>query len=1256
MTIEQAPSASPAPMRAGGRAAEAGLAFQAAVATWFAVHILVRAPVGSRFGINHQALPVAIRLETGESLDDIEVSQSDGGALHLQCKTRASLSSGSGAPLYKTVGQLARWVADAKAGDGLPDLNRNVALLAVRADAPRSLDDLESGCRSLDLGGSWAVTRLQRNQAERDALGVFEGIASPAWTAHRGGPPDDGDLTDLARIFRISRFTMDKGDSDWREVSQLLGRALYGSEVAGDAPLRDLEGVMRDLISSGAPADRDGLLRALRRRGHNDIGAPGFEADVARLRAVTKNELARLAIHGQLPLGRGASIARESDAPLIAAILAGSLLVIGEPGAGKTGSLIHAAATIADAGNTVIFLSLDRFPGVAIAADLASEIGLTHPLVDTLAAMPGGGRKILFIDALDAARGAPSEGVFATLIENVRQQLSEDWIVVASIRTFDLRNGRRFKQAFFGVAADSNHADSGLSAVRHFLVPRLSETDLATVGAASLELGTLLRSAPPKLSALLRNIFNLSLAAQLLADGTDVAAFHAIRTQLELINLYADARLTSTPLQQAAVATVTVMATRRRLSVRKVTIGHSALDAVIQSGVLTESGDLVSFVHHVLFDHIAGRFYLEWDDPDALLAQLAGDTTVALLLAPALRFAVEQLWRADNAGRTLSWKLITGIFQATSIDPVLGNVALRIVVENIEAEQDIAGLVALVVGSPAQPWLAPLATRLAFFSKIVSEPSRGLASQVAIAWGRLALALLTSGERALDHPARVLLHTLFDSCDFEDAAVQQIFGQAARLLLQLAWTPSLSLAGNSASAIRFVGKSFASAPAASRVLLDRILREPHFSQHADHEATWLAEQIVPITRVDPDFTIEIFAALYGQEINDNTASWFGGQRSRIMPLKSNRQQDFAHCRWHLGTAMGKVLAISPYHGTRALIAGLLGKCDVRGFGRGDAEQINLGATTIELRGYKYEPTPWDQEKAPGHNNEDDLLHHYVCFLRGCDTAAFEASVAAASCAYATASIWTRIFGIGSERPQEVGHLLWPLIERPDFFDNRCVCREAARFVAAAWPTQICEARMNFEAMATDENRFKSENDRLHWRSILVGILGAVPGNLLELDATKTLRVELESKDLLNAKQAFQSRTGYQADFNIDDFILKQMRNAGADVEAGPNREVFDASNALHALIEQTPADCQSIDLTVLWSAAIALLALIEAHPGLQDHVEQAAWGYFAQAVGRVASSLNYLPGTHGLPDVVVMSEHLERLAFSRYPASEEAIS
>lgn len=351
------------------------MAFQAAVATWFAAHILVRMPIGRRFSINNQARPIAIRLETGEGLDDIEVSQSDGGALHIQCKTSATLGTGERAPLYKTIRQLARWVADAKTAGGLPDLTRNVALLAVRADASQALNDLESGCRAFDLGGNWAVTHPQRNQAERAALSAFETIATPAWTAHRGAAPNDDDLTDIARIFRIARFTMDEGDSDWREASHLLGRHLFGGEDSGEAPLRDLKGIMRNLIGSGAPADRVGLLQALRRQGHHDVGAPGFDADVARLRAMTDSELARLAVHGRLPLGAGVPITRESDAPLVAAILAGSLLVVGEPGAGKTGALVHAAAAISVAGDTVVFLSVDRFPGVAISTILRPNSG-----------------------------------------------------------------------------------------------------------------------------------------------------------------------------------------------------------------------------------------------------------------------------------------------------------------------------------------------------------------------------------------------------------------------------------------------------------------------------------------------------------------------------------------------------------------------------------------------------------------------------------------------------------------------------------------------------------------------------------------------------------------------------------------------------------------------------------------------------------------------------------------------------------------
>ena len=542
-------------MRAGGRATEAGMAFQAAVATWFAVHILARLPVGGRFGINNLALPVAIRLETGTGLDDIEVTQSDGGALHIQSKTSATLATGERAPLTKTGAQLAAgWMSEAKTSGGAPDPTRNAAVLAVRSDAARTLDGLEAACRAFDLGGDWTVTRAQRNVAQRTALDALGTIVTTAWTTLNGSPPMDADLTDMARSFHIARFSMDEGDADWREASKLLGRHLYGSDAAGDSPLRDLRGIMRDLIGNGAPADRDGLLRALRLRGHDDTVAPRYEADVARLRDATDMELARLGIHGQLPIGGGITITRESDAPLTAAMAAGSLLVVGEPGAGKTGALVHAANSLVASGAFVVFLSVDRFPGVAIAADLTSELRLEHDLVEVLAAVPGLQPRYLIIDALDAARGGPSEAVFATLIEKARAELAEDWTVIASIRTFDLRNGRRYRAAFAGAPADAAHSDTTLGTIRHFSIPRLADADLAAAGAASAEIAGLLSSASPDLAELLRNVFNLSLAAELLADGADPAGFSGIGTQSALIDTYEDLRMPTTGMTAALLA------------------------------------------------------------------------------------------------------------------------------------------------------------------------------------------------------------------------------------------------------------------------------------------------------------------------------------------------------------------------------------------------------------------------------------------------------------------------------------------------------------------------------------------------------------------------------------------------------------------------------------------------------------------------------------------------------------------------------
>ncbi|MEJ5094385.1 MULTISPECIES: hypothetical protein [Sphingomonas] len=765
------------------------MAFQAEVGTWLAAHLLARMPVGGHFGLANVALPTTIQLETGDGLDDIRLDQDDASRIDLQSKTSAGLAKSAKSPLGKTIGQLARLMVDARSAGVEIDSKKARAVLAVAGDAPRTLDALERGCRAFDLGGHWSTTKAGRSKEEREALDLFEAHARTALASMSAPPPTDDDLVMMARVFRVSRFSMNEGEDNWREASRLLAVRLYGSETAGEAPLRDLKGIIRGMIGSGAPADRAGLLRELRRLGHNDVGAADYTADLGRLSEATGAELNRLAGHRRLPIAGGIPIARVSDSPLSAAVDSGSLIVIGEPGAGKTGALVALAEARRAAGDTVVFLSVDRFPGVAIAANLQSELGLEHPLVEVLDAAPGSGAKLIIIDALDAARGGPAEGVFAQLIETLSAS-GTNWTVIASIRTFDLRNGRRFRDAMPGSPPDPAFAEAGLANVRHFQVPRLADKDLDTAGAAAADLGSLVAAVPGKLRDLLRNVFNLSLAAQLLADGASPDSIRTVATQSDLIDAYEDLRLTGTALHQATAMTVGAMVTRRRLAVRKVVVEHSQLDAVIQTGVLTESGDLVSFAHHVLFDHVAGRFFLEWDDPVRLIGQLGGDSSIALMLAPALRFAIERLWRQDTDGKAQLWQLVADIYADPAVDPVLANVALRTAIERVATSADIAGLVALIAARPSEEALATMLSRLARFVGLAVDTAGSVVASEAVAWARVADAAIATGSRDLSDATRFLLHTLFDKGDLAEAELLDVFGRAARALLAFAWPPS----------------------------------------------------------------------------------------------------------------------------------------------------------------------------------------------------------------------------------------------------------------------------------------------------------------------------------------------------------------------------------------------------------------------------------------------------------------------------------
>jgi hypothetical protein len=1122
------------------------------------------------------------------------------------------------------------------------------------------LDTLHEACRFFDLGGRWRDALGKINKDQQEALRVFAEHVRVAWESLASVTPVEDDLADLARLFRVVRFDIEKGGSDYRDSATTLGVQLLASTEAGQRVAGELESVARRLIRSGAPATRDGLIATLRARGVEDTRNPRFEKDLDQLRELSRLEAERLGRHARLPVNKnaprdaGVLIPRECLPALREAIDGGSLLVIGEPGAGKTGVLVTLAEEFLTKNDPFVFISVDRLGGISTSDDLRCELGLQHTLLDVLAAWPGSAPGVLMIDALDASRGGPSERLFAALIEDGVRRLGERWSIVASIRTFDLRNGKRFRELVTGAPPAPNYADDDFSNVRHFRIPRLIETEIEALANQGLEVGQLAQSAPAAVRALLRNVFNLSLAAELIGQGVSADSIHSIQTQSDLIERYEDERLDSARLQNAVADAIAVMVERRRLTVLKTAIKNDAIDDVLFSGVMAPAGDKVAFSHHVLFDHAAGRFYLAWDDPKRLIAQVTADPSIGFLLGPSLRFAIERIWREDAKGRPTIWQLIAEVGANDAADPVIASVALRTAAERVTGLDDVQGLCDLIAGGGAGKDLGPTVSRLARFVTMSMEESERVANGAAIAWATIAKIAIETGQQSFADGSRFILWALAERADLSDTAVVSAFGEAARALLAFAWSvdrPAPVLVSN---AIRFVCKSYATDRAASRALLQRILEEPRFSQHAHEEAPWLAEGVPTIAESDPGFVVEIYDALFGRSLKDDGQTWLGGAPSRILPLSSNRRQDYEHARWHLRRAFPAFLEVSPELGTQIASGASVAQA-MESRSRKNLPVHNIATPHGDLRIVEDDLTleEWRESRRRALEPGDDILTAFFQFLRQCTESDLRACVDVALTHETATSVWARLLGIAAERRDIVDDLLWPVVSQPEFLAIRGLSRDAIFFLAAVFPSRGDDQRQAFEAHLADLCRLT--DDSTAWLRSLVGrFLSVVSEDALATRAIRDLKSELEAEGRLVGNRPFMSTSvSFGAADDLTDHFLAAD---GVDLKSGPDLQLRDATRELEKEIRSWTEEPDPETVAVLWRATATAVSAIEALKNFPVHPQSlhAAWGSISNGVEKIAGAgTAYVPGQYGHPSLVELLLLLDELAVSPYPNPRE---
>lgn len=1178
----------------GGAATTAGIRFQQQLGALFSSWILA----GDRFDDSFRlgtAAPEWIRFETEAPVDDLLIKTSEGGYVAVQAKTTASLSEDLGSPLGKTIVQFVRHWLVAQQGAGSMEWNRPLdpaydrLVLAVSPQASSQVrEDLPAALLLVSQPGGGAF-----NQAQERAYQVFSSLVERAWASITKSPVDDKLLAELAKLVAVFTFV---GDQGYALASGSLVKA-FGPDVDTATAFTALADLSGQLMKERGGGDLSTWRQLLASRGVVLSSPPEYRIDIEALKRHSKRIADSLSNYEKIELASGESLSvrRNCQAAVEAAMRTGPLLIIGEPGSGKSGVLNALGRKLSADGVDVLQLAVDRY-SIESLEGLSLELGLQHPLLDVLDAWDGPEPAYLIVDALDATRGGRGEDVFRTLIERVLERKGR-WNVVASIRSFDLRMGQQFRVLFKGAPPVASLADPSFGDVQHIQVPTWSESEFDQLLQQSPALAACLGHVPQQLRDLAMVPFNTRLLSELIA-GDAVNHLDEVASQADLLRLYWDHRVEGHGLPASSslnrVIQLMIKARALRAPILEAAGDNPAMiDTLCKEGVLVvvDNERWVQFRHHLLFDYAAARLAL---DPSAIISgdfRFSKADTLGLMLSPALGFVLREIWESESSHARF-WIALGILINDENGDPIIRSTAGRFGAEFPAAAYDCLWLGELVIKGDKKALITLSHVTGALAVRLEDE------KQIALApWAYLTDCLAKAPNNAAG-TLRFLLHNLIGRA--KDDKFRHMLGKAARSLLAHGLAqpePGFIVR----SAIDFVIATYDTDLEASRALLVQLFDRDRLDRFGHEEVPAVCYKIALVGDVDPEFvTNYVYRTVFDYEVKENHETRIG--QNQIPNLTSNAQQDFGMARWSLGEYLPKFLQLHPQAAVRAVVNAVedyIARKEPTSTAAVDTK-LEVNGRLIRLR----EDGSHVWAHNPDSSYDRDALS-LVSKLRSTlkslpkteamtltDILIKEASLAI---------FWSRMFLCAVERDDCLVDQLWSIAVTQPFLVALDTRKDAIDLIAVGFSRRSVQERETFErtVFGFDFSRFKHRIDaRQAFLERLFTAIGR--DNLVTEEACKIIDSKLQDQTITNERPfVIHSKTFIPEDFHW-------IR--GLDKEAPENSSVIDAIDVAKKILglEKKP---ENVDVASLAESLTALQAVRTsiaektAHADLQRYAE-----------------------------------------------------
>lgn len=1106
----------------GGSATNAGVEYQAGVAAWLAALVLAGEGATPPFGLPETEKTIGVRLESAEPVDDISAETSAQRRIFIQAKRSVSLSTDAGSDFGKTMKQFTEQYIQRK-GNGVFDGQKDLYVLAVGDTTPLQVSETAAGVLNKLRAGTNPQTF---NTKEQNAYKTIADHIKRVWLENKGNEIDDTSLGEIIKATRIQKVNVIDGGNEAERAKDLLrSQGLDDPSQAGAA----WSILTAECVSLGR--QRGGIthssIEELLRSKAIALKSPlEFHKDIAQLQKYTERTLQSLSRAAAINLfGKQVKVQRSIVDELYKLANDGrSFIVVGEPGAGKSGALYETLERLKKDGHDIVAIATEKIEATSTGS-LRNELGLKDELCNVLDNWKGAARGVLVIDALDAARDPHAAKLFLELAQSVINLPSDRWSVIISIRKYDLRYNGDIKQ-IFPQQQITQFIDPEFS-ISHVNVPLFDDIEMGQLKQQSPELKSLVEKAGKRMGQLLRSPFNLSIAAEIMGQGVNAQDLTQIQSQLELLDRYWGIRVTDNEDKKGnargtlLATALNIMSEQQSLKVGRQELADKQpglseqLEQLLSRNVLVEdkATNRIGFYHHILYDYGVYKAVL-MAGTGRFAELLENNPYLALSIRPSIQMYWQNAWQQDPS-RKAYWSEVLAL-EADPDFPKLAKVfGADFAVAAVSSEDD----------------LQPLQSTLMGQDQLLSQQAQAVVRRCSIAmdaakkrkqddgarhWVVLVDQALT---RFTDYPLRPKLCSILESAvDGVSLTPEQhkAAGRAARRLLEIELEQEPPNEWIARVSVKLVALTYDSDPQASNHVLGRLLEDDMIAKYGYIYLRHLADNAGELADKNPALVEALYDKAFAYEEKGDEITSISN--SQILGMTSNRKQDYGMVHHQLGWSFAKVIEKDLPLGLR-LLNGVLAKSVADKDWRlskppkeAEFDFSGVKAKIVEDASYF-----WHDELTVG-NDGSEVLNSFRKFI---DDLAKQADGAerlvtalkAVANTNHAAVFWRVLLQAAETHSNTLGRALTPLLTALPILAFDDTAHQVSKFMNKIYPQLSSDERRNIEnQIMLIPGMSKDQKDKKYLESTRDSFILELDKRFLETDAAKQRRTELDGQE------------------------------------------------------------------------------------------------------------------------------------------------